>query len=116
MSHDSETCRRSVAYLSVTVAFIETVVRNYATVNPSVLSEVAIEDIVEVHSADNLFESCIVLSRIDSVTEPYGCGAVSWKGAVLACSIIEVLSADEVGMPYGLESLMIERGHAIEYD
>ena len=74
-----------------------------------------VKDIVEVKSEDRLLHADGILPWLEGVTQADGCGAIAWQRTSLALGVIEILTADEIGMPYCLEISETECCHTIEY-
>ena len=104
MPHQVEPCRGSVAYLVVAVVLGVAVRGHDTAVHPATLCKVAVEDIVEVQAEDDLLQACAVLPWVEGITEAYCRGAIARQGAVQTLGVVQILTADEVGVPYGFPS------------
>ena len=74
-----------------------------------------VKDIVEVKPEDRLLHADGILPWFEGVAQTDGCGAIAWQRTSLALGVVEILTAEEIGMPYCLEFSETEGCHTIEY-
>ena len=115
MAHQRETGRGDVTYLVIAIVLGEAIVGYHTAIHPTALCEMTIKDVVEVKSEDRLLHADGILPWLESVAQTDGCGAIAWQRTSLALGVVEILTADEIGMPYCLEISETECCHTIEH-
>ena len=92
-----------------------TVVIEDGTIHPSAGSIMAIEDVVEVHTEDCFFQTSNVFTWMKGIAEVDIRLRIAWQRTCHVLGIVEILTTDEVCMPYCLKAFVMEIEHTIEY-
>ena len=113
-SHDIEACHWYEAQLCVTVLVRMTVIVEDSAIYSSASSIMAIEDVVKIHTEDSFLQTDKTFRRTERVADIDIRLRIARQRTGYVLGIIEILTTDEVCMPYSLNAFVMQIEETIE--